>query len=93
MFEEEHEVVLHEEAVVTEKGAVPVERVGLTKETVTDETVSEEVRKEKVDTDVDENLGKRGSVTRASRMWLRRLRDAGGARSWDVGGAWLATAS
>ncbi len=48
--EEEHEVVLHEEEVVTEKRAVPKERVRLEKETVTDEqTVLEEVRKEQIE--------------------------------------------
>jgi uncharacterized protein (TIGR02271 family) len=51
--EEEHEVILHEERPVVEKEAVPVERVRLGTETVTDEaTVSEEVRKEQVDTNV-----------------------------------------
>jgi len=50
--EEEHEVVLHEEEVVTEKRTVPKERVRMTKDTVTDEeTVSEEVRKERIETD------------------------------------------
>jgi uncharacterized protein (TIGR02271 family) len=50
--EEEHEVTLHEERPVVEKEAVPVERVRLDKEIVTDEqTVSEEVRKEQIDTD------------------------------------------
>ena len=50
--EEEHEVVLHEEEVVTEKRVVPKERVRLDKETVTDEAqVSEEVRKEQIDAD------------------------------------------
>jgi uncharacterized protein (TIGR02271 family) len=50
--EEEHEVVLHEDEVVTEKRAVPKERVRLDKDTVTDEeTVSEEVRKEQIETD------------------------------------------
>jgi uncharacterized protein (TIGR02271 family) len=50
--EEEHEVVLHEEEVVTDKRAVPKERVRMTKDTVTDEeTVSEEVRKERIETD------------------------------------------
>jgi uncharacterized protein (TIGR02271 family) len=50
--DEEHEVVLHEEEVVTEKRAVPKERVRMTKDTVTDEeTVSEEVRKEWIETD------------------------------------------
>jgi uncharacterized protein (TIGR02271 family) len=50
--EEEHELVLHEEEVVTEKRAVPKERVRLEKDTVTDEQqVSDEVRKERIDVD------------------------------------------
>jgi uncharacterized protein (TIGR02271 family) len=50
--EEEHEVTLTEERPVVSKEAVPVERVRLDKETVTDqETVSDEVRKEQVDVD------------------------------------------
>jgi uncharacterized protein (TIGR02271 family) len=53
--EEEHEVVLHEERPVVAKETVPVERVRLDKETVTEqETVSEDVRKEQIDTDVDD---------------------------------------
>ncbi|HET9873276.1 MAG TPA: PRC and DUF2382 domain-containing protein [Propionibacteriaceae bacterium] len=52
--DEEHEVVLHEERPVVEKEAVPVERVRLDKETVTDHaTVSEDVRKEQIDMDGD----------------------------------------
>jgi uncharacterized protein (TIGR02271 family) len=52
--EEEHEVVLHEEEVVTEKRAVPKERVRMDKETVTEEqTVSEEVRKEQIEAEGD----------------------------------------
>jgi uncharacterized protein (TIGR02271 family) len=52
--EEEHEVVLHEERPVVEKEAVPVERVRLDTETVTDhQQVTEEVRKEQIDTDGD----------------------------------------
>ncbi|TNB70540.1 DUF2382 domain-containing protein [Arthrobacter sp. BB-1] len=52
--EEEHEVILHQERPVVEKEAVPVERVRLDKETVTDErTVTEEVRKENIDLDDD----------------------------------------
>ena len=52
--EEEHEVVLREERPVVEKEAVPVERVRLDTETVTDQaTVNEEVRKEQIDTDID----------------------------------------
>ena len=58
--EEEHEVVLHEEEVVTDKRAVPKERVRLDKETVTDEqTVSEQVRKERIDAEGVEKKGGR----------------------------------
>jgi uncharacterized protein (TIGR02271 family) len=50
--DEEHEVTLMEEQVVTEKRAVPKERVRLGKETVTDEQqVSDEVRKERIEVD------------------------------------------
>src|SRR4051794_23181646 len=52
--DEEHEVTLMEEQVVTEKRAVPKERVRLEKDTVTDEQqVSEEVRKERIDVEGD----------------------------------------
>ena len=48
--EEEHEVTLMEEQVVTEKRAVPKERVRLEKDTVTEEqSVTDEVRKERID--------------------------------------------
>lgn len=55
--EEEHEVILQEERPVIEKETVPVERVRLDKETVTeDATVNEEVRKERIATDgIDSN--------------------------------------
>lgn len=50
--EEEHEVTLHEERPVVEKETVPVERVRLDKDVVTEEqTVNEEVRKEQIETD------------------------------------------
>jgi uncharacterized protein (TIGR02271 family) len=50
--EEEHEVTLRAERPVVQTEAVPVERVRLDKEKVTDtETVSGEVRKEKVELD------------------------------------------
>jgi uncharacterized protein (TIGR02271 family) len=50
--EEEHEVTLHAERPVVEKEAVPVERVRLDKETVTDqEQVSADVRKEEIEVD------------------------------------------
>jgi uncharacterized protein (TIGR02271 family) len=53
--DEEHEVVLSEERPVVEKEAVPVERVRLDKETVTEqEQVSDEVRKENIDVDAGE---------------------------------------
>jgi uncharacterized protein (TIGR02271 family) len=50
--EEEHEVVLHAEQPVVQKEAVPVERVRLDTETVTEQQqVSEQVRKEQIETD------------------------------------------
>jgi uncharacterized protein (TIGR02271 family) len=50
--DEEHEVVLHAERPVVAKEAVPVERVRLDVDTVTEqETVSDTVRKEQIDTD------------------------------------------
>ncbi|MGC5170522.1 DUF2382 domain-containing protein [Microbacterium sp. DT81.1] len=52
--EEEHEVVLTEERPVVEKETVPVERVRLDKETVTEnETVTGEVRKEEIEIEGD----------------------------------------
>jgi uncharacterized protein (TIGR02271 family) len=52
--EEEYEVTLSAERPVVETEAVPVERVRLNKETVTDtETVSGEVRKEQIELDGD----------------------------------------
>jgi stress response protein YsnF len=48
--EEEHEVTLRAERPVVEKEAVPVERVRLGTETVTEERqVNEQVRKEQID--------------------------------------------
>jgi uncharacterized protein (TIGR02271 family) len=56
--EEEHEVTLNAERPVVEKEAVPVERVRLGTETVTEDAqVSEEVRKEQIEEpDVDTDL-------------------------------------
>ncbi|RBY78133.1 photosystem reaction center subunit H [Geodermatophilus sp. TF02-6] len=52
--EEEHEVVLHAERAVVEKEVVPVERVRLDTETVTEQQrVTEEVRKEQIEVDTD----------------------------------------
>jgi uncharacterized protein (TIGR02271 family) len=57
--ESEHEVTLHAERPVVETEAVPVERVRLNKETVTDEeTVSGEVRKEQIDFDGPERTNR-----------------------------------
>ena len=51
LSEEEHEVVLNEERVVVDKDTVPVERVRLDKDVVTDnEQVEETVRKEEIET-------------------------------------------
>jgi len=57
--EEEHEVVLHAERPVVAKEAVPVERVRLDTQTVTEqETVNETVRKEQIELD-DETTTRR----------------------------------
>jgi uncharacterized protein (TIGR02271 family) len=62
--EEEHEVTLHAERPVVEKEAVPVERVRLGTETVTDqEQMNETVRKEQVDTDGTRGAGLTGQET------------------------------
>ena len=63
--EEEHEVVLHAERPVVQKEAVPVERVRLDKEIITEqETVTSDVRKEKIEllddtTDGTDTTGRR----------------------------------
>jgi uncharacterized protein (TIGR02271 family) len=52
LTESEHEVVLTEERPVVDKETVPVERVRLAKDTVTEETqVTEGVRREEIDTE------------------------------------------
>ncbi|WP_159802100.1 DUF2382 domain-containing protein [Arthrobacter zhaoguopingii] len=67
--EEEHEVILHEERPVIQKEAVPVERVRLDKDTVTeDHTVNEEVRKEQIDVDGDDRNGINDSNRRDGRI-------------------------
>jgi uncharacterized protein (TIGR02271 family) len=54
LSEEEHEMVLNEERVVVDKETVPVERVKLDTETVTEnQRVSEDVRKEQIELDED----------------------------------------
>jgi uncharacterized protein (TIGR02271 family) len=57
--EEEHEVTLHAERPVTQTEAVPVERVRLGKETVTEEQeVGGQVRKEEIETSGVETTGR-----------------------------------
>jgi len=57
--EEEHEVVLSEERPVIAKETVPVERVRLDKEVVTEQqTVNEEVRKEEITFEGDDRGGR-----------------------------------
>ena len=49
-------MILREERPVVEKEAVPVERLRLNTETVTEqETVSEDVRKEQIEADIDDD--------------------------------------
>ncbi|MGY1630784.1 DUF2382 domain-containing protein [Geodermatophilus sp. SYSU D01186] len=77
--EEEHEVTLHAERPVVEKQAVPVERVRLDKETVTDtETVNADVRKERIDVDGGTaGTGVRDDVTgRDDRSLKEKAKDA-----------------
>lgn len=58
LSEEEHEVVLHAERPVVEKEAVPVERVRLDTDTVTEQqSVSADVRKEQIEMDDDTVTG------------------------------------
>jgi uncharacterized protein (TIGR02271 family) len=58
--EEEHEVTLHAERAVVEKEAVPVERVRLDKDVVTEhETVSEGLRKEEIEVQGVEDTDRR----------------------------------
>ncbi|WP_193509167.1 PRC and DUF2382 domain-containing protein [Cryobacterium sp. BB736] len=59
--ESEHEVTLHAETPVVEKTTKPVERVRLEKDEVTEqEQVNETVRKEKIESDVDDTRRDRG---------------------------------
>ncbi len=66
--EEVHEVVLHEEHAVVDKEVVPVERIRLGKEVVTEtETVSEQVRKEQIELDAPDSVNVRGQGTTGRR--------------------------
>lgn len=61
LTEEDHEVVLHEERVVVDLETVPVERVRVDKETVTEqEHVDETLRKERMELD-DQTDGTQGT--------------------------------
>src|SRR3954463_1010155 len=61
--EEEHGVVLHAEPPVVAKEAVPVERVRLDTETVTEQqTVTEQVRKEQIELDADADVRRSGAA-------------------------------
>jgi uncharacterized protein (TIGR02271 family) len=61
LTESEHEVTLHEERPVVEKETVPVEKVRLDKDTVTEEVpVSEEVRREEVELDDSSDVTRTG---------------------------------
>lgn len=63
--EEEHEVVLSEERPVVQKETVPVERVRVDKETVTEQQqVDETVRKEEIEFDDSGTTGTRGTDRR-----------------------------
>lgn len=59
LSDEEHEVTLHEERVVVDKETVPVERVRVGKETVTEQQqVSEDVAHEEIELDEDDTTGR-----------------------------------
>ncbi len=63
LTEEEHEVTLHEERAVVAKETVPVERIRLDKETVTEQqTVSAEVRKENIELEDESTTGTTGTT-------------------------------
>ncbi|HEY0373731.1 MAG TPA: PRC and DUF2382 domain-containing protein [Amnibacterium sp.] len=59
LSDEEHEVVLTEERAVVEKETVPVERVRLSKDQVTDrQNVSADVRREEIEIEADGSTGR-----------------------------------
>jgi len=62
LSDEEHEVVLNEERPVVNKETVPVERVRLSKDQVTEnQQVSEDVRREEIEMDGDGSTGTAGT--------------------------------
>jgi uncharacterized protein (TIGR02271 family) len=76
--EEEHEVTLHAERPVVEKEAVPVERIRLDKETVTDqERVSADVRKEEIEVDGGQTgVAGTGTTGGDDRGFVQKAKDA-----------------
>jgi len=75
--EEEHEVTLRAERPVVEKEAVPVERIRLDKETVTEqETVSADLRKEQIEVDGAAGTGVTGGTTGDDRGFVQKAKDA-----------------
>ncbi|SFO52895.1 conserved domain-containing protein [Geodermatophilus obscurus] len=75
--EEEHEVVLHAERPVVSKEAVPVERVRLDTQTVTEQQqVSEQVRKEEIEVDTDGVTGTTTGTTGGKRSLADKAKDA-----------------
>jgi uncharacterized protein (TIGR02271 family) len=77
--EEEHEVVLHAERAVVQKEAVPVERVRLDTQTVTEQQqVTEQVRKEQVEVDTDGVTGTTTGTTTGgdNRGFVQKAKDA-----------------
>lgn len=56
--DDENEIILHEERIIVTKETVPVERVHIGTETVTEDvTIKEKVRKEHIDTEGPEESG------------------------------------
>ncbi|MGY1702556.1 PRC and DUF2382 domain-containing protein [Geodermatophilus sp. SYSU D00766] len=76
--EEEHEVVLHAERPVVEKEAVPVERVRLDTETVTEQQrVDEQVRKEEIEVEGGRSgVAGTGTTGRDERGFVQKAKDA-----------------
>jgi len=76
--EEEHEVTLHAERPVVEKEAVPVERVRLDTQTVTEQQqVSEQVRKEEIEVDGGQTgVAGTGTTGGDDRGFVQKAKDA-----------------
>ena len=68
LTEEDHEVTLHQDEVVTSKETVPVERISLGTETVTEQReVSEQVSKENIEMDDSGTTGTTGTADTQTR--------------------------